>query len=167
MWQTAGSPDGPRSRRRGAFVRLVVFGLGLAVGGCSTAPPTRAPPASSDPVTRLAQEQVGRPYVYGGNAPQGFDCSGLVHYAHREALRLDIPRTAREQLARARRVPAADVRAGDVLFFQPRSSKDLHVGIYVQDDLFVHAPSEGKQVTYASLADPYWRESLIGAGRLH
>jgi cell wall-associated NlpC family hydrolase len=162
-WQMVGSPTGSP---RWTPVRLPALGLALMLGACGTAPTTRAPPASPDPVTRLAQEQVGRPYVYGGEGPRGFDCSGLVYYAYRQALGLEVPRTAREQLVQARRVSAPEVRAGDLVFFQPASGKDLHVGIYVQDDLFVHAPSSGKRVSYASLADPYWRENLIAAGRL-
>lgn len=151
---------------RGAGDWLVPLILALALGGCSTTPSAPSPSASRDPVARLAQEQVGRPYVYGGRGPEGFDCSGLVHYAHRGALGVEVPRTAREQFARARPVNARSLRPGDLIFFQPPPGKDLHVGIYVQDDLFVHAPSSGRRVSYASLEDAYWRETLVGAGRL-
>lgn len=141
----------------------IVFAI--ALGGCSTAPPAPLS-ASRDPVARLAQEQIGSPYFFGGRGPDAFDCSGLVHFAHRRALGVEVPRTAREQFARAQPVSPRSLLPGDLVFFQPPPGKDLHVGIYVQDDLFVHAPSSGRRVSYASLGDAYWRESLIGAGRL-
>ena len=117
-------------------------------------------------MARLAQEQVGRPYVYGASGPTSFDCSGLVQYAHRNALGVEVPRTAREQFARASPVSRSRLRPGDLVVFRPGPGKGLHVGIYVEDLLFVHAPSSGSHVCYASLEDSYWRESLLGGGRL-
>ena len=117
-------------------------------------------------MARLAQEQVGRPYVYGASGPASFDCSGLGHFAHRNALGVEVPRTAREQFARASPVTRNRLRPGDLVFFQSGPGKGLHVGIYVEDPLFIHAPSSGRQVCYASLEDSYWRESLLGGGRL-
>jgi cell wall-associated NlpC family hydrolase len=156
----------PSLTRRPAASPLGLIALALALGGCSTVPQVSTPANSSDPVVRLAQEQVGRPYVYGGRGPEGFDCSGLVHFAHRGALGVEVPRTAREQFLRARPVSQRSLVPGDLVFFQPPPGKDLHVGIYVRDDLFVHAPSNGRRVSYANLGDAYWRESLVGAGRL-
>jgi cell wall-associated NlpC family hydrolase len=135
----------------------------VVLGGCAVAPRTD-PPYSDDPVVRLAQEQVGRPYLYGGETPAGFDCSGLVYYAHREALGIDLPRTAGEQYRQASPVSTAALGVGDLVFFRPGAKKDLHVGIYVDDGVFLHAPSSGRRVSYARLADRYWRGHLLGAG---
>ncbi len=163
---TAGLRPSPGLSRCRAAGPLGLIALALALGACSTVPQVSTPSASPDPVVRLAQEQVGRPYVYGGGGPDGFDCSGLVHFAHRGALGVEVPRTAREQFLRARPVSRRSLVPGDLVFFQPPPGKDLHVGIYVQDNLFVHAPSSGRRVSYANLGDAYWRESLVGAGRL-
>ena len=160
----AGAGGGGTPRREGRPLALLL--LALVLGGCSTAPVSRTPSASADPVARLAQEQVGRPYVYGASGPTSFDCSGLVQYAHRNALGVEVPRTAREQFARASPVSRSRLRPGDLVFFRPGPGKGLHVGIYVEDPLFIHAPSSGRQVCYASLEDSYWRESLLGGGRL-
>jgi cell wall-associated NlpC family hydrolase len=106
---------------------------------------------------------VGAPYRYGGTSPQGFDCSGLVYYAHRRA-GISVPRTTGLQLHGARRVALANVRPGDVLF-ELEGNKVSHVGIYAGAGRFIHAPSTGKKVSYASLRSPFWRSRLISAGR--
>ena len=117
-------------------------------------------------LVRLAQEQLGRPYRYGGRSPAGFDCSGLVFYVHREA-GLDVPRSSREQYRASRRITREGLLPGDLVFFSISSRKISHVGIYVADGLFIHSPSTGKGVSYASMTDPYWRERLVGMGRFH
>ncbi len=114
----------------------------------------------------LAQQQLGRPYRYGGNSPSGFDCSGLVHYVHREA-GFVVPRTSTEQYRQARKVSLAGLAPGDLLFFRISAQKISHVGIYVSNDLFIHSPSSGKGVSYASLDEAYWTERLVGAGRFY
>jgi cell wall-associated NlpC family hydrolase len=117
-------------------------------------------------VARSAQGVLGQPYRFGGSEPGGFDCSGLVRYAHRQGAGIDVPRTARDQLDAARPVALEALRPGDLLFFAPPPGKSLHVGIYVDERVFVHAPSAGKAVAYASLGDPFWSGALVRAGRL-
>jgi murein DD-endopeptidase len=145
----------------------------LLLGGCGTAPerPARVetriqPPAPGHPVVQTARSLLGIPYRWGGESPdQGFDCSGLVLYAYsRSGVRL--PRTAREQYRFLDPVPPTRVLPGDLLFFRIPKNRGLHVGIYVGQDLFIHAPSTGKRVSYASLSNPYWRGSFIGGGRV-
>jgi cell wall-associated NlpC family hydrolase len=110
----------------------------------------------------------GAPYRYGGTDPaRGFDCSGLVSYAHsREGI--SVPRTAAAQFAAARKVDPAALRTGDLVFFRlvPGSREVTHVGIYTGQRRFVHAPQTGRNVSEASLDDPYYRERFAGAGRL-
>lgn len=108
---------------------------------------------------------VGTPYRYGGDSPAGFDCSGLVYYAYLQAGKRP-PRTTTEQYRLTRRVPVSGLRPGDLVFFTIDGPKVSHVGIYAGDGRFIHAASSGKSVAYASLANPYWRERLTGAGRL-
>ncbi|NIM28478.1 MAG: hypothetical protein GTO67_17280 [Gammaproteobacteria bacterium] len=153
-----------RILRAGAVVLLA-----MAAHGCATtAPPPVAVAESGEhnPVVAAAAGVVGAPYRYGGSTPRGFDCSGLVHYAHGRA-GIAVPRTTEAQLQRARPVSIAHLRAGDVLFFELDGSKVSHVGIYAGAGRFIHAPSTGKKVSYASLGSPFWSRRLRGAGRFH
>jgi cell wall-associated NlpC family hydrolase len=115
-------------------------------------------------VVANARDMLGAPYRYGGNSPRGFDCSGLVNYAYRHAGIL-VPRTSSDQYRYALKVPLHNLQSGDLLFFRLLPPKVSHVGIYDRDGRFIHAPSSGKVVSYASLDNPYWRDHLIGAGR--
>jgi murein DD-endopeptidase len=103
------------------------------------------------------------PYRYGGETPSGFDCSGLVQYVYRSA-GLSVPRNSREQRRSARPVSLAQAEAGDLVFFQSRNWS--HVGIYLGENRFVHAPSTGKTVTIASFDEAWYQRNFIGAGRL-
>lgn len=116
------------------------------------------------PVAALAQAYLGVPYRWGGNSPDGFDCSGLVQHIHR-LLGRDVPRTAHTQYLAAQPVALEQLRAGDLLFFRMRDRLS-HVAIYVGAGRFIHAPSRGKKVSYAELENPFWRARLQGAGRL-
>ena len=109
---------------------------------------------------QLAQQQVGVPYEYGGRTPRGFDCSGLVYYVYGR-LGVDLPRTAGAQYDHTRRVALADLRPGDLVFFLGAD----HVGIYVGDGWFIHAPETGKPVGGAWLNTGYWHDNYYGAGR--
>jgi cell wall-associated NlpC family hydrolase len=145
----------------------VVALLVLAGQGCATkAPPRAAQPVSGgdDPVVAAAAEMVGVPYRYGGSTPRGFDCSGLVYYAHRQA-GITVPRTTGALLHRARPVRVAELRPGDLLFFELDGKKVSHVGIYAGANRFIHAPSTGKHVSWASLQSAFWSSRFIGAGR--
>ena len=108
---------------------------------------------------------IGVPYVYGGRTPKGFDCSGLVYYSYQQA-GIKVPRTSKEQFKAARRVSLPDAQPGDLLFFRG-GRKISHVGIYIGNGYFVHAPSTGKTVSVANLDNTYYREHFDRAGRLH
>ena len=107
---------------------------------------------------------VGKPYRYGGEDPHGFDCSGLVQYSYRQA-GVNVPRSTREQKQHAKKIAAADLRRGDLVFFDQEGKRSSHVGIYVGNDQFVHAPSSGKRVRRDRLDDPYWRKHFADARR--
>ncbi len=118
-------------------------------------------------IVRVARRQIGVRYHFGGKTPlQGFDCSGLVWYTHRQN-GITVPRNSHRQLQAARPVRLSRIRPGDLLFFDLGTRKISHVGIYVGNGRFIHAPSSGKRVTYARLDNPYWRERLVAAGRFH
>lgn len=115
-------------------------------------------------VATTARQMIGVPYHYGGHSPRGFDCSGLVFYAYRQA-GLVVPRTSREQLRASRPLDLAEALPGDLVFFSTRE-KASHVGIYLGGQRFVHAPSTGKAVEIQRLDHDYYRHHLIHIGRL-
>ncbi len=107
---------------------------------------------------------LGQPYRWGGAAPGGFDCSGLVVYAA-NGMGLHLPRTAQDQLHRGVSVARRDVRAGDLVFLH-LARKELHVGIALDADRFVHAPSTGGTVRIDSLSAPPYARGFIKARRV-
>lgn len=124
-------------------------------------------PQAANDVLMRALGLVGTPYRYGGNTPEGgFDCSGLVTYVFRDVLDLRLPRTSRE-LAEVQgpKIAPAALAAGDLVFFGSRGSVS-HVGIYVGEGRFVHAPSSGGTVRLDHLDGPYWRDHYSGARRV-
>jgi cell wall-associated NlpC family hydrolase len=125
---------------------------------------SRAAAASGAALADLALSMLGQPYRFGGAAPGGFDCSGLVAYAAAGA-GIQVPRTAHQQFASGKPVARGELRAGDLVFMHLKH-KELHVGIAIGDERFVHAPSKGGYVRIDSLdAAPYAR-GFLGARRL-
>ena len=113
----------------------------------------------------FAAQMVGRPYRTGGAVPgTGFDCSGLVQFSFRQA-GVILPRSTAGQRQAAARVRVSHLRHGDLLFFDLQGKRNSHVGIYVGDGQFVHAPSSGKRVRKDRLDSPYWRKHLSEARR--
>lgn len=124
-------------------------------------------PAAANAVLMRAIGLVGTPYLYGGNTPEsGFDCSGLVAYVYRDMLDLRLPRTSRE-LAQVQgpRIEPRKLAPADLVFFGSGGSVS-HVGIYVGEGRFVHAPSTGGTVRLDYLEGPYWRDHYSGARRV-
>jgi murein DD-endopeptidase len=119
---------------------------------------------SGEQLLEIARKFVGVPYRNGGASPAGFDCSGLVYYAFRQ-MGITVPRTSASQHQAAQAVALDELRSGDLLFFKVKPQRVSHVGIFVKDDLFLHAASTGKNVTYSRLGEAYWKKRLVGAGR--
>lgn len=118
-------------------------------------------------LVRLLHEAVGTPYRYGGDTPRGgFDCSGLVYWASREAGYAGVPRTVREQYRQLRHVPLNQLRPGDVLFFRFRRGPPTHDGIYIGRGRFIHSPATGDHVNIERLNSRFWSRHLIAAARL-
>jgi cell wall-associated NlpC family hydrolase len=120
--------------------------------------------ARGEELADFALQLRGLPYRYGGATRNGFDCSGLVFYSHRQ-LGLTVPRTSRDQAGDAREIRESKLRRGDLVFFRIGSRQVNHVGIYVGDRRFVHAPGAGKPVTVNSLDDEYYAQRFASAGR--
>ncbi len=131
-------------------------------------PPAPRGLASANDILFRAIGLVGTPYHWGGNTPQsGFDCSGLVVYVFREIAGVALPRTTQDMYA----LDVADVRrerlqGGDLVFFNTSGRDVSHVGIYVGQDRFVHAPNEGGTVRLDYLSNVYWDSHYRGAKRV-
>ena len=139
----------------------------VPAGNAHTLPrPTATAPRARQPGQQaavVAVRQVGVPYRYGGTTTRGFDCSGLVQYAWSAAGK-KIPRTTTEQWRRLSPVRDNDIRVGDLLFFRI-DGQISHVGLYLGDRRFVHAPSSGRDVTVASLDAAFYQRTFVRAGR--
>lgn len=115
-----------------------------------------------NPAAVKALESVGDPYELGGNDPKGFDHSGFVQYAFREANKLDFPRTSKEQWRVGLEVDTADLESGDVLFFQGSSVR--LPGIYIDNGIFAIVTTNGVAVVDLETSD-YWKSRLLGVRR--
>lgn len=126
-----------------------------------------ADPAAANAVLMRAISLVGTPYRYGGNTPEGgFDCSGLVNYVYRDMLDLRLPRSSRELAAwQGPRIAPERLATADLVFFGNRGQVS-HVGIYIGEGRFVHAPSTGGTVRLDHLDGHYWRDHYSGAKRV-
>jgi cell wall-associated NlpC family hydrolase len=122
------------------------------------------PQSSVQLMIHTAASMIGQPYRFGGAAPGGFDCSGLVEYSAISA-GIHVPRTATEQLRSGSPVNRTDLQAGDLIFMH-LAGKELHVGIALDGQLFVHAPSSGGYVRVDSLIGPPYAKGFIGARRV-
>ena len=152
------------------FIRLspllTLFTL-LLLAGCASKEITTVPASSVQAgismeralILSHAQQAIGTPYRFGGNTPEGLDCSGLVEMTYRAA-GIRVPRTADDQF---RALPSVDApRPGDLLFFGD-GAKATHVGIYGGNRQMIHAPGSGRAVVSVPLDVDYWNQRFLGA----
>lgn len=164
-WPAFQGRRGPALRRLAALPLIV---LALAwLGGCaSRSVEPAATTAVRENVVESALGEVGRPYRFGGEDPDGFDCSGLVQFSYAQA-GLAVPRATSELRETGSRVKLDDALPGDLLFYRFEGKRsDLHVAIYLGDGRMVHAPASGKQVTVSRIDQAPWPERFIEARRL-
>lgn len=119
-----------------------------------------------DKLVQAGLDAVGTPYAWGGEDPEdGFDCSGLTAFVYREIASLELPRRARDQRAEGKKVSRPELEPGDLVFFATTRRRNVvsHVGIYIGDNQFVHAPSRGSTVRVDSMDSAYWSKRYSGA----
>ena len=118
-----------------------------------------------DRLIMFAKKMLNIPYRFGGNSLWGIDCSAYVQKVYR-LIGVNLPRSAREQFTEGEPVDKEELSIGDLVFFRTYASFPSHVGIYLGNDLFIHASSKSKKVTIDSLATPYYLKRFIGAKRV-
>ena len=140
---------------------LALLGPVIAAAGTETSRDYRYAAA------RQALFAVGTRYQYGGSSPEtGFDCSGLVAHVYQRAWGVELPHSTATQRHLGRPVKRAELQPGDLVFYNTRHRAFSHVGIYLGDGDFVHAPRRGQRVRVESVDNPYWRARFSGARRL-
>ena len=132
--------------------------------------PESSAPGEGDGVQKLigrALGLIGIRYRAGGNSSEtGFDCSGFVGHVFRETLGLVLPRTAHEISRKGAPVDRGELAPGDLVFFHTLRRAFSHVGIYLGDNQFVHAPRPGQKVRIADMSESYWATRYDGARRV-
>ena len=155
--------------------RLYLLVFCLLVSACAGHRPvalkeqTREPAFGAQRAEALLQAlmALGVDYQNGGASPEtGFDCSGLVAHVFREAWGIRLPRTASEQSTAGTAVSLAELQAGDLVFYDTLGRPYSHVGIYLGDGRFVHAPKSGAKVRVEELRSGYWTQRFNGARRI-
>jgi len=160
-----------------ALGACLLTAAGVARAGGLAAADVAAPAQSSSALDRYARNiqelsmhalsYIGINYRHGGESPEtGFDCSGLVRYVFRESIGLSLPRTARDMSRVGESVRSGELQPGDLVFFNTLRRGFSHVGIYLGEHRFVHAPSTGGQVRIEDMRGRYWVKRFSGARRM-
>lgn len=114
-----------------------------------------------------AMSLMGVPYKWGGAAPEsGFDCSGFVQFVVRQATGIILPRSSFDQVRHGTSITKDELQPGDLVFFNTLRAPFSHVGIYIGENRFIHAPSRGKSVEIVDITNTYWQKRYNGARRL-
>lgn len=124
-------------------------------------------PERSRAVLKNALSLSGIRYQHGGNSPEtGFDCSGFVRYVYQQATNLSLPHSAKAISQIGQSIPKHELQPGDLVFFNTLKSAFSHVGIYIGNDRFIHAPSSGGKVRVENMQESYWKNRFNGAQRI-
>ena len=118
-------------------------------------------------IVNLATKQLGKPYVWGAEGPNSFDCSGLIYYVYKNAVGMSLPRTSIEQSRTGTTVSMSNLKPGDLIFSSTDGSGSVnHVGIYVGNNEMIHAPKVGDVVKKSKMNTSYWIDSYVVSKRV-
>lgn len=117
-------------------------------------------------IVQTASAHLGAPAKQGGSSPKGFDCTGFAFYVYQEAAQITLPRTSHDQVQIGKAISPIDLQLGDLIYFTVPKSRSFHVGLYVGEGRFIHAPSATTAVRTDSLGDAAWRSRFLGARRI-
>ncbi|MEO5701750.1 MAG: C40 family peptidase [Casimicrobiaceae bacterium] len=123
--------------------------------------------ATADHLSHVAMRLLGVNYRWGGTSPEtGLDCSGLVRYVFQQVTGMNLPHSSKEMSRVGKRITVDELAPGDLVFFNTRRYAFSHVGIYLGNNRFLHAPAAGRDVEIATLDGSYWQKRFNGARRL-
>ena len=140
---------------------------GSYLANCVVEQPSTPSTNKVQAVIDLAHKQLGKPYVWGAEGPNSFDCSGLIYYVYKNAAGITLPRTSSAQYSAGVAVSRSNLKAGDLIFSSTDGTGNItHVAIYVGDGQMIHAPRNGKNVEKVSINNSYWNKAYVGARRV-
>lgn len=152
--------------------KLLTFAI-LLLSACASTPPAEKnislDPESSKSidVIMVAMSLAETPYRYGGSSIEtGFDCSSFVGHVYKNAVGIELPRSSHELSQVGKPLQRSQLQAGDLVFFNTQHRSNSHVGIYVGEGKFVHAPRTGERVRVESMNENYWVSRYDGARRI-
>lgn len=170
----------PNALKRGLFLACALVTVPFGALADETLPPPaltfdktgatvlfhRAQASVTDAVDQ-AMDLLGIPYRRGGSSPEaGFDCSGFVAHVFREGVGLVLPRNSRDLSKTGNDVDRNELQPGDLVFFNTMRRAFSHVGIYLGNGQFIHAPRAGGRVRIEDMSESYWRKRYNGARRV-
>ena len=128
---------------------------------------TASTPSSASKVISLAKTLLGKPYVWGAEGPNAFDCSGLMTYIFKNGAGINLPRTSTEQSKYGKTVSRADLKPGDLIFSSTNGTgKVSHVGVYIGNGEMIHAPKPGDVVKISKINNSYWNNAYLWSKRV-
>ena len=126
-----------------------------------------SPNSKVQAVVSVAKAQVGKPYVWGAEGPNSFDCSGLMYYAYKNGAGVELPRTSRAQAKEGKAVSLSNLHPGDLIYFDStRDGVVNHIAMYIGGNQYVHAPQEGENVKISSTTSSFFKNYALGARRI-
>jgi len=156
-----------RGRDKNTFLQKPVFALCILFMSAPNIHGSHTSNKASDDdlrrsLTHTAKSLIGRPYKSGEAGPACFDCCGFSMYVY-QCNGINIPRTARDQFGKGTRIDKKRLHLGDLLFFRITNKDISHVGLYIGNDKFIHAPYPGKAVRIEKLNTEYWKKRYAAA----
>ena len=133
-------------------------------GSTDVTPPVTDAPTNGSEIVNYAKRFLGLPYVYGGNGPDSFDCSGFTKYVYKHFGK-NLPRTSADQYAKAKKISKSNLQPGDLVFFTNGGSSVGHVAIYMGNGKIIHAANPKRGVCTDSLNSTYYTQHYVGSGR--